>query len=241
MLKKLLKPPSPQSVEIFQMLQNSKAISAKEIGKKLKIFPNAVYRAVKQLQDLGFVEEIYSYPIKFQAKPASEALELYFSLMRQNFQSAFSGKYPLHLHRLLPLTFLQTRDQLLAMTAKDTALAKSQVNLIASGVEVPAETILQNQRAVERGVKVRLIVQNLKEITAEKLENWRKAGVDVRYYPNIEARIFIFDRKVVYFTSYEPANKERAVGMRFDYAPYAQMMVELFDQRWRLSQQIKGF
>ena len=62
------------------------------------------------------------------------------------------------------------------MTAKDTAHAKSAINLIASGVETPTETILQNQRAVERGVNVRLLVQNLKEVTKEKLSTGKKPG-----------------------------------------------------------------
>lgn len=239
---KLLKSPSPQATEIYSLLQNKGAISAKEIGRQLKIFPNAVYRAVRQLLDLGFVEEIYSYPIKFQAKHPSDALELYLGATRQSFGTAFGlQKNQPHIHKLLPLTFLQNRNQLLKMTAKDTQTAKSEINLIASGLEVPAETILANQRAVERGVKVRILVQNPKEIREEKLRSWEKAGVEVRRYPSIEARIFIFDHKVVYFTSYDSKNIQQALGMRFDYAPYAAMMDELFEQRWKLGKEIKEF
>lgn len=241
MVNILTKQPSPQAAEIYHLLLKGKSMSAKDIGKQLRIFPNAVYRAVKQLLALGFVEEIYSYPIKFQAKPPSQALELFLGAARQSFGVAFGlGSKNQHIHKLLPLTFLQTRSQLLAMTAKDTARTKSEINLIASGTEVPAETILQNQRAVERGIMVRLLVQNLKEVTPEKLRSWKKAGVEVRHYPLIEARIFIFDHKIVYFTSYDPINKEIAIGMRFDYDPYAQMMDELFEQRWKLAKEITG-
>ena len=44
-------------------------------------------------------------------------------------------------------------------------------------------------------MKVRLIVQNLKEVSEAKLLSWKKAGVEVKYYPNIEARIFILTVK----------------------------------------------
>lgn len=216
-------------------------MSAKEIGKRLKIFPNAVYRAVKQLFVLGFVEEIYSYPVKFQAKPVSQALELYLGATRQSFGAAFGLQHHPHVHKLLPLTFVQRRQDLLKMNTNDSVHARSSINLIASGVDVPAETILAYQRAVERGVKIRLLVQNLQEVTKEKLKSWQKAGVEVRHYPNIEARIFVYDHQIVYFTSYDPKNMHEAIGMRFDYTPYAAMMDELFEQRWKLSKEITGF
>ncbi len=242
MTQKLLKSPSPQAAAIYRLLQNGRALSAKEIGRHLGIFPNAVYRAVKQLLALGFVRQIHRYPVKYQAAASDEALEFYLSLVRQSFQSAFGqGKHQLRTHKLLPLTFVQRRQDLLQMTAKDTYAAKSEINLIASGVEVPAETILQNQRAVERGVRVRLLVENLREISEDKLRSWKKAGVEVRRYPSIEARIFIFDHKVVYFTSYDPENIQQALGMRFDYAPYAALMDELFEQRWKLGKEISKF
>jgi sugar-specific transcriptional regulator TrmB len=239
MIRTLVNSPSPQATQIYQVLSSGEPMSAKEIGKHLKIFPNAVYRAVRQLLALGFVEEIFTYPVKFQAKPASQALELYLGATRQGFDLAFGlQKSQPHIHKLLPLSFLQTRNQLLKMTNKDTAHVKSAINLIASGLEVPAETILLSQRAVERGVKIRLLVQNMKEVTQEKLSSWKKAGVEVKHYPSIEARIFIFDHQLVYFTSYDPNNKEKAIGMRFDYAPYAAMMDELFEKRWQLGKEI---
>ena len=53
----LAKQPSPKAAEIYQLLSAGEPMSAKEIGKHLKIFPNAVYREVKQLLALGFVDE----------------------------------------------------------------------------------------------------------------------------------------------------------------------------------------
>lgn len=241
MPEKLLRSPSPQAMDIYRLLEVSGSKSAKEIGVKLKIFPHGVYRAVKQLLALGFAEEIHSYPVKFIARPNSQALELFLGATRQSFGSAFGKNHQPHIHKLLPLSFVQRRQDLLKMTSKDTNNAKSTINYIASGLDVPAETILANQRAVERGVKVRLIAQNLKEVTEEKLRSWQKAGVEVRHYPNIEARIFVFDGQIVYFTSYDPNNMHEALGMRFNYPPYAQMMSELFEQRWKLAKELTGF
>ncbi len=221
-------------MEVYRLLAEKGEMTAKEIGKSLNIFPNAVYRAINQLLVFNLAEELNSYPVKFKAKKSSEALESLSTVARLNFNSVL-GLVNLHSqnNKLLPLTFVQRRSDLLKMTAKDTREAKSNIKYIASGLDVPAEIILANQRAVERGVRVRIIAQNMKEITEEKLSNWKKAGVEVKYFPNMEARIFIFDRKIVYFTSYNPKSAEDAFGMRFDYAPFAVLMDELFEQRWR--------
>ncbi len=221
------------------MLAEKGEMTANEIGKSLNIFPNAVYRAINQLLVLNLSEEISSYPVKFKAKKSSEALESLSTAALLNFNSVL-GLVNLHSqnHKLLPLTFVQRRPDLLKMTSKDTRVANSTINYIVSGLDVPAETILANQRAVERGVKVRLIVQNLKEVSEAKLLSWKKAGVEVKYYPNIEARIFIFDRKIVYFTSYNPKSADEAFGMRFEYAPLAVLMDELFEQRWKAGKDI---
>lgn len=214
-------------------------MSAKEIGKDLRVFPNAAYRAVKQLMQAGLVEEVRSYPIKFKARSASEGVDFFSSLIRQNFQDTFGSERKVTNHRdLLKLVFVQKRKQIIKMTEQDAKTAKESINLIVSGLELPAETLLVNQRAVERGVKVRWLVQNRTEVSVEKLRSWEKAGIEVKYYPNMEARIFVYDHRIVYFTSYDPKHKEEAIGMRFDYAPFATFMDELFEQRWKIAEDI---
>jgi sugar-specific transcriptional regulator TrmB len=231
----LLKSISPQSADIYRMLEKKQPMSAKEIGRHLNIFPNAAYRAIKQLMQAGLVEQIPSYPIKFAARPTSEGLDFFTSLIRQNFQDTFGSKRKItNHHEPLKLVFVQTRNQTIKMTEKDAKAAKESINLIVSGLQLPAETLLANQRAVERGVKVRWLIQNLQEVTKESLRAWQKAGIEVRYYPNMEARIYVYDHHIVYFTSYDPKNKEAAIGMRFDYEPFAVFMDELFEQRWKM-------
>ncbi len=234
-----LKSIPPQSASVYKILEDRKPRSAKDIGKRLHILPNAVYRSIKQLLDLGFVERVVEYPVKFRAKSADEAMSLYSSIVLQNFQEVFKNeKIKLSTHSLMQLVFIHSRKDLLKYTGKDIPQAKSTINLIASGLEVPAEIVLGYKRAVERGVRVRFIVQNLKEVRKEMIQSFKKAGVEVKYYPTIESRIFVFDHRVVYFTSYNPANINEATGIRFAYAPFAKLMDELFEQRWQLAKEV---
>jgi len=232
----LAKQPSPQAVEIYQLLSAGKPLSAKEVGRHLHIFPNAVYREIKQLLALGFVEEIYSYPVKFQAKPANEAIAFYTSIVRQNFYEmlGLTGSASQN----LKISFFQTRENLLERFNKDAAKAKKQMNIIVSGHEIPAETTLAYKQAVDRGVKVRKLIQNKDEENIRLAKSWQKMGIETRYTPLIQARIVTIDGHITHFGSYNPKRHLESAGVRFDYAPYAALMDEMFEQRWKLGKEI---
>ncbi len=124
MQKKLLTSPSPQAVKIYSLLEKSGPMSARDIGTKLKIFPNAIYREIRKLLALGFVTEVFSYPLKFQAKPPTEAVAFYSSIIRQNFFQMLGHANSKDSE--LNIAFFQTRKDLLKLFGKDSAKAKKQ-------------------------------------------------------------------------------------------------------------------
>ena len=130
------------------------------------------------------------------------------------------------------VTFIHNREDLLKATDKDVSHASTSVDFIVSGLEVPDETILAYRGALQRGVRIRAIVQKKHDTTTDKLEKWKTIGVEARYTDSIETRIFIIDQKVTYITSYDSCVKNRAVGVRFDYAPVSTIMGMLFEEKW---------
>lgn len=235
----LLRPFSTQASDIYRLLLDGEDLTAKDIASNLHIYSNTVYRAVQQLIYMGFVEEINVYPVRYRARKQSEALEFYFNIFKHNFIHNFQSKHnKSQSNNKIDVSFIRTRDDLLNNTDSDVKNAKEHVNFIVSGLEVPAETIFVYKKAVDRGVKIRALVQRLDDTSGEMFKNWKKIGVDVKYYPNMEARTFIIDKSIVYFTSYIPEEKQEAVGMRFNYIPYARIMDELFEQRWKIGREI---
>jgi len=215
-------------------------MTAKEIGKALKIFPNAVYKSTQPLLELGLVEKVSRYPVRFQAQQLTVAIQSYSSIINQNLQEIV-GHIPRSssIQSDLSLNFIRTRKERLELIYRDTAQTRDAINLIASGLEVPAEAILAYKKAIDRGVKIRIIVQNLDEVKAEMYNNWKKIGVEVRYFPGIQARIYTFDHNTLYLSSYDSKDKKETIGVRFTYAPVAKLMDELFEQRWKLAKEIK--
>lgn len=227
----LLKTLSPQSAKAYGWLLKYPKLSAKELGKKMNIIPNTVYRNINELASLGLAERTNEYPAKYQAKPATEALAFYNSVMRQNFYETFglSGA----IDENLKITFFQTRKDLLKFFEKDARDAQQKINIIASGHEVPAETVLAHKLAVDRGIKVRKLIQHLNAENIRVAKIWQKLGVEIRYTPLMNARIVVIDEQIAHFGSYDPLKQPESVGVRFDYAPYAKLMDELFEQKWQ--------
>lgn len=222
---------SSQTEAIYRLLTIETALTAREIAERLHILPHAVYRAVKPLIETGIVAQISRSPITYSARPLTDAIDIISATVRKNFQDAFTGPKNEY-NRLLDVSFITGRVDLLEKTNSDTRKSAQTISFIVSGLEVPADTILDYKRAVDRGVHIRALVQRLDDTSEEMFRNWKKIGVEVKYYPNMEARIFIFDEQIVYFTSYNPHKKEEAFGIRFNYIPYAKLMNETFEKRW---------
>lgn len=231
----LLRSLTPQSIEIYKALLKNDKLTAKDIAEKLDILPHAVYRSIKQLLELGFVRELDTYPNVYDATTLERALNRYQVIISDNFNSIF-GLIQHNKNELLDISFIQKRSQLLDMTNADVERAKKKINFIVSGFEVPAETVRVYKKAIDRGVKIRVLIQELNQ--KEIFKNWQKMGIKVKYFPRMEARIFIFDEKIVFFTSYDKKHKQEAIGMRFNHPPFARMMREMFDARWKVGEEI---
>ncbi len=110
-----------------------------------------------------------------------------------------------------------------------------------SGHEIPAETTLAYKLAVDRGVKVRKLIQNKQEENIRLARSWKNVGVEVKFTQMMQARIVVIDGQITHFGSYDPMQYLESMGVRFDYSPFAQIMDELFEQRWNSGTEIMGF
>ncbi len=230
---------TPQAKAIYRLLSSGKSLTAAEISSRLNIFPNAVYRGAKVLEKFGFVRKVGRYPIVFFALHPATPLGLYAKVVKDSLAESFSQTTLPKTATNLDVSFINNRAELLEKTNIDFENCEKEACLIVSGLEVPAETMLEYKKSIDRGVRVRIVVQNLDEVRKEMLSNWQKMGIEVRHYPLIEARIFVFDAKVAYISSYNPNLQEEGLGVRFNYPPVAAIMSDLFEQRWEEAKEIK--
>ncbi len=228
----LLKSISPQSAKIYSLLIKNGTLSARKIGEKISILPNTAYRNLKELIALGFVQKSQIYPAIYSAKPKNETIGLYTNIIVQNFQEAFFTQADGN-EADLKISFIQNRKELLKLAEKDANQAQWQINRIISGDAAPAETTLAFKQAVERGVKIKILVQRTHNKQSEIIKSWQKMGMEVKYTPNLNTRIVIYDKLITYFASYNPKAASEAIGVRFEHPPLAALMDELFEQKWQ--------
>lgn len=230
---------TPQAMAVYRLLSKKESLTAKEISTYLGILPNAIYRSVKILIRFGFVQIIGGRPVRYVSRPLADSIGFYMHAVRKNLLQSLSSINQSIINNSLDVTFISDRTELIEKTNIDMTKANKEVNLIVSGLEVPAETMLENKNAINRGVRIRIIVQSLDETKKEMLKNWQKIGIEVKYCSSIEARFIIFDSKIAYITSYNPKQKEEGSGVRFNYPPIAGIIQDLFEQRWSKAKVIK--
>lgn len=217
-------------------------MTATELAQELHILPQAAYRAVRPLERLGCIETLGRRPVRFRAKMTTESLNALLYATREWFESTIHANRNIRETRLsengsLNMSFITNREDLVEHVTRDTRNAMLTLNLIVSGLEVPAETMLTNKLAIDRGVVICVLVQR-QDANKEMLANWQRMGINIRLCQSIDTRIITIDDRITYLVSYNQNEKEEGVGVRFDYPPIARLMNELFDQRWATAQDV---
>lgn len=231
-----IKAPLPkQTMDIYSLLLKRGSLNAEQIGKELQIFPQAVYRSIEQLKAMGCINKESGYPARFGAIPVTESVETFSLLQREWFLKAFiaaqskkanfAGKEPV-------ISFIESREQMFEKMLPDFENVTQEVNLLISGDEAPAEIMLAQKNIVDRGGIVRTLVQKRNKDNEHFLQTRKKMGEQVRAHALVNARLMLFDKKIAYVMSYDPTNFIKSTGIRFEYAPFAQLMNMLFLQYW---------
>lgn len=240
----LIKTPLPkQTMDIYSLLLKRGALNAEQIGKELQIFPQAVYRSIEQLKAMGCVSRQDGYPARFGAVPIAESVETFSLLQREWFLKAFIASHnnkDAYAGRDPTMSFIESREMMFEKMLPDFENVKEEVNLLISGDEAPAEVMLAQKNIIERGGRIRTLVQKRTKENESFLQARKQIGEWVRVHAPVNARLMLFDKKVAYVMSYDPNNYVKSMGIRFDYAPLAQLMNMLFLQYWEKGDEIQG-
>ncbi|MGH7204480.1 MAG: hypothetical protein ACREHC_08645, partial [Candidatus Levyibacteriota bacterium] len=206
-----------------------------------------IYRLIAPLMNMGLITKTDKYPYVFTAKPKTEGLSLF--LLHQNdwFSQQFSqqdkenhsqknGDIPQS--KQIELSFIQSRDELMNLSAHEINKANQSVDLLRSGHEMPADVMLALLEAKKRNVLTRMLVQDYSSENAETIGYWQKNGILVRKTSLRHIRLMLYDDKNVYFMSYKNIDSEKDLGMEINYPPFATILSDLFNEWWEKAERI---
>ena len=227
---------SKQTKSIYSLLLDKGPMTAEIIAKQLHIFPQAVYRSTQQLQSLGCIKQIGSHPALFYALPIKDSVDTYTLFIRSLFLNSFNNSSRVQrtpVEGKLVINFIDSREMMFEKALADIKNAKQEMDNLASGDELPAEIMLAQKEALDRGVIIKTLFQKRTAENETFIRVRMKMGEQIRISETLNSRIVIFDRKVVYIMSYDPSNYIKSLGIRFEYVPFGQLMYQLFLQYWK--------
>lgn len=227
-----------QSRLIYELLLKEGQLSAKQIGHKLGIYPNAAYRSLENLKNLGCVVITTSRPATYKAISPLESVERFALLSREGFLSAFATSNH-GTDEELEISFIKDRNSLLKKYECDIKHVKYQVNLIVSGHQLPKSVYYANLRSIKQGVKIRAIIQNYSSENKREISYWRDIGIKVKYAKDLRLRLVTFDDRITHIMSYSAREKMSGLGVRISYPPITKMMQDVFEKNWEQADDLK--
>jgi len=230
---------SKQTREIYTVLiKKGKPLSASELAFRIRVAIADVYRLIKPLLDIGLVEISTGRPRMFQSKPVSDGSGLFLLNESRWFNDQFGSQIQRKEQADMQMEFIQGRDELMRVSATETDKCSKSVDLLRSGHEIPPDTMRATVQAIQRGVKVRMLIQDYGVENRDQVENWLKNGILVRKTTLKHLRLMLYDSKVCYFMSYKHTDSGQDQGMKIVYPPFAAILCQYFDQLWRESEKI---
>ena len=235
---------SPQAQKLYHILLTVNAsLSARQLGVRLHVVTNSVYRLTDELIQIGLINRTGQRPYLFSAKPANQGLSLFLLTQHDWFSKQFPksmsnkiAKNKIPPSQQISLSFVQSRDELMDLSVGEVDRANKSVDLLRSGGEIPADLMLSMIQAKERGVIIRMLIQDYSSENADQVVNWKKNGILVRKTTLRHIRLMLYDSIVVYFMSYRHTVSEKDLGMKIDYPPFATILSQLFNDWWQVAE-----
>jgi sugar-specific transcriptional regulator TrmB len=201
----------------YTVLSNEGSLSASSLAKNIGILPNAVYRLIYGLKEKGFVVELDTRPVKFQAISPSVAIEAYSQAKIKNLEelktSAINDLANKPGSSQTKIDILTGRSAMFARGAELIREAKKEVLIISIGEPVPDEIKLANRDALEKGVSIKFIAHKYDKDNADLLKSWVKMGLEVRHFPDKGYHLSVTDGAKTLLSTSNPANPAERVSM----------------------------
>lgn len=226
-----------QARAAYKLLLTQNGLTAAQIAKQLDISPNAIYRSLETLRKFGCVIEQDTYPATFKAVAPSESVERFLLLSREGFMSTFSKDERAQTEDV-QINFVKDHRAILDTYMADAKKARKEISAIISGIELPDDVYFANLQSVRRGVRLRIIIQRYDETNKKYVQNLLDDGIEVRYSPVADVRFIAIDRKIIHQLFYDQKEQLSDFGINITYAPFAEMLSGVFDQKWQEAREI---
>lgn len=233
-----------QEAAIYAYVLEKKQTRVKDIASQLGIMIPAVHRTLRRLRERGFVGT-YGHPLRVEGINPTICLGRFLEQREKRLRSTQKEIEDLYSRKSNAVSgseieYLENKaETLLAGIARANQTEKEEL-IISVGEPIPQDLYLAQTKALQRGVKIKLIVEKLNAENRELLNNWQRAGWEVRYHKDAPIHLAIFDGKIsILMLKRDPEGKER-IGITFFSESFSQVLRDYFYRLWEKSKSLEA-
>ncbi len=223
---------SEHEIRVYEMLVFTKApLTAQEIAAGVIIYPNAVYRIFKKLEQLGLIRKTARRPVAYIAVKKSTGFNTSYLQKQHLLLQALSKSGVMDVHN--ENTILVGRQQLYDRYVQLASLAEVDIVIFSAGIAYSKKLYQVQKSAVDRGVVVKHIVQSVDSSNYHIIHKWKHLGVEIR---RLDVRqgfhLTVIDRKAALITFSNADDTEDRVTIVTEHNIAVELFHLQFEQMW---------
>lgn len=223
---------SEHQIRVYEVMVFAKTpLTAQGIAEEIMIYPNAVYRIFKELEQLGLIRKTARRPVAYIAVKKSTGfntsyLQKQHLLFRSLLKSGVGGT-----HR--DNTVLVGRQQLYDTYAQLASLAETDIVIFSAGIAYSKKLYQVQKSAVDRGVLVKHIVQSVDSSNYHIIHKWKHLGVEIRRLDVKQGfHLTVIDHKTALITFSNTNDTEDRVTIVTGHSTAVELFHSQFEQMW---------
>ena len=236
---------TPDEAEMYLVLWRSGSMTAREIGERLDVVANSVYRLAGKLEERGFVVGLRTSPKSYQAVSPSIAVR---GLVQSRAQELAQSSEELIEQLTRPNeTQIATIDVLTGRAAIFNAfvecarVAEKEILVISVGENVPEEIFNVTQEAISRGATNKYIFQKHTRANDILYKRWKAMGIEVRHLPGSGYHYNIIDGRFAILSASNPNKTQERTGVLINNPALVESIRMHFYQQWSLAKAPRAF
>lgn len=223
---------------VYLALMNSEELTIKDLSRKLNLLPQAVYRTVKNLENKKMVAVLALSPIKIQAFSPGLALPVLVKEKTMKMEKIAAETVNQLVSKIahssdIQVNIIYGQNAIYAAAARMIEYTKKELLIISIGESIPPDLLLANKRATERGVEIKMIVYKNDSENRQILDNFKKNGYKIKYYPNWGFHMAIYDSREALLIVNNPQETQQRVAMQLSSAGLSTALRDYFYSIWK--------
>jgi sugar-specific transcriptional regulator TrmB len=228
---------SKNAVALYEHLIRRGPLTAKQAADITRGLPSAEYRLFKQLENLGLIRRGRERPVIFRAVPKEIGLPAAYAQFRSGLEQLLG---PIAGERnAYYLEVLVGRQALYEKYIQMAARSRHEICIYAIGIAYSKELERSQRAAVERDVRVRHVLQQIRPSNFHVAHKWQKLGVRVRYAPSERGFHFmLFDKDVALVSFSDPNDTDDRLSILTNNPAAVRLFEADFEHIWSTAQKV---